>query len=273
MTTAADRRTRFFELHARPQVFVMPNPWDVGSARLLEHAGFEALATTSAGFAWSQGRDDYGVGRDELVDHVARLCAAVDVPLNIDSERCFADTLDGVAETVRLLHDAGAAGCSIEDWDGAAGRIDPIELAVERVRAAAGAAHGDGSDALLLTARCENFLRGVPDLDDTITRLVAYRDAGADCVYAPGLTTTDQIADVVDAVGMPVNVLAWPGGPSVAQIGAAGARRVSTGSSLASTAYGALMVGATELLERGTSEYLAVRLQPADRTALADRSR
>jgi 2-methylisocitrate lyase-like PEP mutase family enzyme len=243
MPSALERRAAFFDLHARHDVFVMPNPWDVGSAKLLAHAGFQALATTSAGFAWSQGRDDYGVTRDELVLHVSQLAAAVDVPLNVDSERCFSETFDGVAETVRMLHEAGAAGCSIEDWSGTDGRIDAIGLATERVAAAASAAHRD-DDRLLLTARCENFLHGVTDLDDTIDRLVAYRDAGADCVYAPGLTTTQQIADVVDAVGIPVNVLAWPGGPSVAQIGAAGGRRVSVGSSLASTAYGALMIAA-----------------------------
>jgi 2-methylisocitrate lyase-like PEP mutase family enzyme len=265
---ASARRSRFFELHAAAEVFVMPNPWDVGSARLLEHAGFEALATTSAGFAWSQGRDDYGVTLDELVEHVRRLTDAVDVPLNVDSERLFADTLDGVAAAVRLLHDAGAAGCSIEDWDPATGAIDPIGLAAERVAAAAQAAHRDPGDPLLLTARCENHLHGITDLDDTIVRLVAYRDAGADCVYAPGLTTTEQIADVVDAVGVPVNVLAMPGGPSVAQIGAAGGRRVSVGSSLASTAYGALMVGARELRDRGTSEYLALAFGRDDRAAL-----
>lgn len=268
MTNATERRLRFAELHARPQVFVMPNPWDVGSAKMLAHAGFEALATTSAGFAWSQGRDDYGVTLDELVAHVAQVAAAVDVPLNVDSERLFSDTLDGVAQTVRMLFDAGAAGCSIEDWNGAAGSIDPVSLATERVAAAAEAAHSDAGDRLVLTARCENFLRGVPDLDDTIARLCAYRDAGADCVYAPGLSTTDQIADVVEAVGIPVNVLTWPNGPSVPMIGAAGGRRVSTGSFLASTAYGALMLGARELLERGTSEYLAIRLQSDDRAAL-----
>jgi 2-methylisocitrate lyase-like PEP mutase family enzyme len=265
---ATSLRSRFFALHARTDVFVMPNPWDVGSAKLLAHAGFEALATTSAGFAWSQGRDDYGVTLDELLEHVGQLAAAVEVPLNVDGERLFADTLDGVAATVQLLHEAGAAGCSIEDWNGDAGVIDPIDHAAERVASAAEAAHRDVEDRLLLTARCENFLHGVTDLDDTIERLVAYRDAGADCVYAPGLTTTEQIADVVEAVGVPVNVLALPGGPSVAQIGAAGGRRVSVGSSLASAAYGALMAGAHELRDRGTSEYLAVALQRADRAAL-----
>ena len=265
--TPQERRARFFELHAREQVFVMPNPWDVGSAVLLAGAGFEALATTSAGFAWSVGTDDGRVTRDDLLEHTRVIAAATDLPLNVDSERCFADDLDGVAETVRLLHDAGAAGCSIEDWNGASGAIDPIELATERVAAAAAAAHVTG-DPLVLTARCENFLHGVTDLDDTIARLVAYRDAGADCLYAPGLSTTEQIRTVVDAVQMPLNVLAWPTGPTVAEIGEAGGRRVSTGSSLASTAYGALMVGAKELLESGTSTYLATRLMPDDRASL-----
>jgi 2-methylisocitrate lyase-like PEP mutase family enzyme len=262
--TPRERRTRFSELHHREQVFVMPNPWDVGSARLLAHAGFEALATTSAGFAWSIGRDDGQVTRDELVDHVATLAAATDLPLNVDSERCFADDLEGVAETVRMLHAAGAAGCSIEDWNGATGSIDPIDVAAERVAAAVGAAHVEG-DPLVLTARCENLLHGIPDLDDTIARLVAYRDAGADCVYAPGLDSTDQIRTVADAVGVPMNVLALPGGPTVAEIGAAGGRRVSTGGALASSAYGALMVGARELLATGTSTYLSTRLAAADR--------
>ncbi len=266
--TAKQRRARFFELHARPGVFVMPNPWDVGSAKLLANAGFEALATTSAGLAWSRGLDDYGLNRDVVVEHVREMAASTDLPLNVDSERCFSETLDGVAETVRLLHDAGAAGCSIEDWNTDAGSIDPIDVAVDRVRAAATAAHV-ADDPLLLTARCENFLHGVADLDDTIMRLIAYRDAGADCVYAPGLSTVDQISALVEAVGIPVNVLAWPsGGPSVAEIGAAGGKRVSVGSSLASTAYGALMIGARELLEHGTSSYLAIRLLPEDRAAL-----
>lgn len=245
----------------------MPNPWDVGSARLLAGAGFEALATTSAGFAWSIGKEDQQVTRDELVDHVRALAAATDLPLNVDGERCYADDLAGVAETVGLLHDAGAAGCSIEDYDPATDTIDAIDVAAERVAAAAAAAHVDG-DPMVLTARCENLLYGVDDLDDTIARLRAYRDAGADCVYAPGLSTAGQIRSVVDAVGVPVNVLAWPAGPSVPEIGAAGGRRVSTGSALASTAYGALMVGARELLDRGTTTFRSVRLLPEDRAAL-----
>ncbi len=268
--TPQQRRSRFFELHARDHVFVMPNPWDIGSTKLLAGLGFEALATTSAGFAWSMGRDDYGITRDQLVAHTTSIAAATDLPLNVDSERCFADDgdLDGVAETVRLLHDAGAAGCSIEDWNGPADRIDPIDVAAERVGAAARAAHRAG-DPMVLTARCENFLHGLTDLDETIERLVAYATAGADCVYAPGLHMVEQIERVVDAVGVPVNVLALPGGPTVAEIGAAGGRRVSMGGSLASTAYGAMMAGARELLEAGTSTYLATRLGGEDRRLLS----
>lgn len=245
----------------------MPNPWDVGSAKLLAGAGFEALATTSAGLAWSLGKDDQQVTREELVDHVRRLTAATDLPLNVDSERCYADDLAGIAETVTLLHDAGAAGCSIEDYDPSTATIDPVDVAAERVAAAADAAHVAG-DPMVLTARCENILYGVDDLDDTITRLVAYRDAGADCVYAPGLATAEQIRAVVDAVGVPVNVLHWPSGPPVAEIGGAGARRVSTGGALASTAYGALMLGAHELLSAGTGTYRAISLRAEDRAAL-----
>jgi 2-methylisocitrate lyase-like PEP mutase family enzyme len=264
----AARRARFFELHARPQVFVMPNPWDIGSARLLAHLGFEALATTSAGLAWSLGREDGEISFEQLLTHVASIAEVVDVPLNVDSERMFSEDLDEVEANVRQLHAAGAAGCSIEDWNRATGAIDPITIATERVAAAADAAHAEEDDRLLLTARCENFLHGVADLDETITRLQAYRQAGADCVYAPGLTTTEQIRTVVDAVGIPLNVLAWPGGPSVPEIGEAGGRRVSVGSSLASTAYGAAMVGAHELLDSGTSTYLSTRLQAPDRAAL-----
>jgi 2-methylisocitrate lyase-like PEP mutase family enzyme len=269
--TPAERRRRFFELHERDAVFVMPNPWDVGSARLLAGAGFEALATTSAGFAWSIGKDDQQVTRDELVDHARAIAGATPLPVNVDSERCYANDLSGVAETVALLHDAGVAGCSIEDYDPAGGTIDPIEVATQRVAAAAAAAHVPG-DPMVLTARCENLLYGNTDLDDTIARLRAYRDAGADCVYAPGLATAEQIRAVVDAVRVPVNVLAWPDGPSVAEIGAAGGRRVSTGSALASTAYGALMVGARELLERGTTGFRSVRLLPDDRRSLGSAS-
>jgi 2-methylisocitrate lyase-like PEP mutase family enzyme len=252
--SAAERRVRFRALHEGAELFAMPNPWDVGSAKLLERAGFEALATTSAGFAWSLGKLDQQVTRDELVDHVADLADAVSVPLNVDSERCYPDDPGGVAETVRLLGEAGAAGCSIEDYDPAPGAIDDIGLAIERVAGAAEAAHAF-DPSMTLTGRAENHLRGVDDLDNTIARLVAYRDAGADCVYAPGLTDSAQIARVVDAVGIPVNVLALPAAPSLPELEALGVRRVSTGSLLAGVAYGALLTGAEELLGPGTSAY------------------
>jgi len=263
MSTA---RARFAELHARKGIFVMPNPWDVGSAKLLASCGAEALATTSAGFAWTLGRLDGHVTRDELVSHVAAVAAATELPLNVDSERCFPDDEGGVAETVRLLGEAGASGCSIEDWNPVDGRIEDVELAVERVRDAAEAAHAF-DPPMVLTGRCENHLRGVDDLDDTIGRLVAYHDAGADCLYAPWILTSEQIAAVVEAAQAPVNVLATPSTPPVPELARVGVRRVSTGSLLASAAYGTLLAGARELLADGTSTYTAAGMKPADRDA------
>jgi 2-methylisocitrate lyase-like PEP mutase family enzyme len=252
--STADRRARFRELHACDALFVMPNPWDIGSARLLAAEGFEALATTSQGFAWAIGKHDQTVTRDELVAHVAELAAATPLPLNVDSERCYPDDAGGVTETVRLLSEAGAAGFSIEDYDPAADGIDSLDVAVRRVSEAVDAAHSD-AQPLVLTARAENHIRGVDDLDDTIVRLVAYRDAGADVVYAPGLVDLDQIARLVTEVGVPVNVLALRGGPVIADLARVGVRRVSTGSLLASAAYGALVAGARELRDEGTSRY------------------
>lgn len=247
----APRRDRFRQLHERG-LFIMPNPWDIGSARLLASMGFQALATTSLGHAASLGRVDQTVTRDELVAHVATLSAAVDLPLNVDSERCFADDLAGVAETVELLAEAGAAGCSIEDYDPAKGAIDPIDVAAERVGAAAEAAHRHG---MLLTGRAENALYGVDDIDDTVERLRAYRAAGADVVYAPRLTDADAIRRVVQATDAPANVLAMRHGPPVPQLAELGVRRVSTGGPLARAAYGALRHAAEELLGPGTSTY------------------
>lgn len=247
---------RFRELHAREQLFVMPNPWDVGSAEMLASLGFEALATTSAGFAWSIGKADQQVTREELVAHVAALAAATPLPLNVDSERCYPELPGGVAETVRQLAEAGAAGCSIEDYDPATGGMDDVGLATERVAEAAEAAHAL-DEPIVLTGRCENHIRSVTDLDDTIARLVAYRDAGADCVYAPGLSQADQIRAVVEAVGAPVNVLALASGPSIAELASLGVRRVSTGGALARAAYGAFLAAAQELRDRGTSTYAA----------------
>jgi 2-methylisocitrate lyase-like PEP mutase family enzyme len=266
---SAELRARFLELHRREQLFVMPNPWDVGSARLLQANGFEALATTSAGFAWSLGKLDQTVSRDELVRHVASLTAAITLPLNVDSERCFPDEPGGIPETVRLLAEAGAAGCSIEDYNPASGVIDPLEVAVEQVATAVEAAR-NMAEPLVLTARAENHLHGIDDLDDTIARLRAYREAGADAVYAPGLVDLDQIARVVDAVEAPLNVLALPSAPPVSDLEAVGVRRVSTGSLLARAAYGALVAGGRELLGTGTSSYAEGGVSPDDlRTALA----
>jgi len=253
--TAADRCAGFRALHERNRLFLMPNPWDVGSARLLAALGFEALATTSQGFAWSIGKRDQTVTRDELVEHVAAVAAATPLPLNVDSERLYPDEPGGVAETVRLLADAGAAGCSIEDYDPAVGGLDDVTVAAERVGAAA-AVKGD----VVLTARCESHLYGGSDPDDTIARLVAYRDAGADVVYAPGLTDLGQIAAVVEAVGIPVNVLGLPSGPTMSELESVGVRRVSVGSLLASAAYAALVAGGRELLDEGTSTYARSRV-------------
>jgi 2-methylisocitrate lyase-like PEP mutase family enzyme len=232
----------------------MPNPWDVGSARLLAAAGFEALATTSAGFAWSLGRLDQNVSRGELVTHVAMLAAATGLPLNVDSERCYPDDPGGVTRTVELLAKAGAAGFSIEDYNPDTGSMDDVAAAAERVAEAAEASRKQ-DEPLVLTGRAENHIRGVDDLDDTIARLIAYRDAGADVVYAPGLTELGQITRVVEAVQVPLNVLALPSAPSVAELASAGVRRISTGSLLAGVAYGALLEGARELREEGTSRY------------------
>jgi len=252
--SAADARARFRALHEGNELFVMPNPWDVGSAKLLASLGFEALATTSAGLAWSLGKLDGRVTRDELVAHVAALSEATPLPLNVDSERCYPDEAGGVAETVSLLAEAGAAGFSIEDWDPGTGRIDDVERASERVAEAAKAAH-DRTDPLVLTGRCENHIHGVDDLDDTIARLIAYRDAGADAVYAPGLRDLGQISRVVEEVGIPVNVLALRGVPSVAELASVGVRRVSTGGGLVAAAYAAALAGAGELRDTAATSY------------------
>lgn len=247
-----DRRERFRALH-RDRLFVMPNPWDTGSARLLASLGFEALATTSSGHAAALGRPDQSVTREELLAHVESLVASLEVPLNVDAERCFADDPAGVAETVDLIARAGAAGCSIEDYDPRQGSIDLLEVAVERVAAAAEAARKQG---LVLTARAENHLYGIDDLDDTITRLCAYRDAGADVLYAPGLVDREEIRRVVERVEAPVNVLAMREGPAISELAALGVRRVSTGGGLARAAYGAMIAAARELQTAGTSRYL-----------------
>lgn len=261
---AVDLRRRFADLH-RGELFVMPNPWDVGSARLLESMGFAALATTSSGHAATLGRSDQQVTRDELLTHTAAMTAAIEVPLNVDAERGFADDLDGVAETVSLIAEVGAAGCSIEDYHPARGAVDALDVAAERVGGAAEAAHRFG---LVLTARAENHLYGVDVLDDTIERLRAYRAAGADVVYAPGLSALPDIEHVVRSVEAPLNVLALPTGPSVTQLASVGVRRASTGGALAWAAYGALAAAAAELRDAGTSTYTSRSLSAEERQRL-----
>ena len=244
-------RDRFHSLH-ESGVFLLPNPWDVGSARLLESLGFAALATTSSGLAATLGRPDQQVTRDELLTHVAAVTAAIGIPLNVDAERCFADTPDGIAETIDLLAEAGAAGISIEDYDPATARVETLESGIERVAAAAEAC---ARHNIVLTARAENHLYGYDNLDDTIERLRAYRAAGADVVYAPGLHTPDEIGRLVTEVACPVNVLAVTGAPPVAELATLGVRRVSTGGALAWAAYGALRDAARELLDSGTTSF------------------
>ena len=240
----SELRRRFAELH-RSGCFVIPNPWDVGSAVMLADFGFAALATTSSGLARSLGKRDQEVTLDELTSHVEALVAAVAVPVHVDAERCFADTPDGVAATVERLASVGASGMSIEDWSPAAGAVESIDAFVPRVAAAAEVAHAHG---MLLTARAENALYGVGDLADSIARLTAYRDAGADVVYAPGLTTLDDVATVVTAVEAPLNVLLWGDAFTPAELAAVGVRRISTGGALANIAYGAVEAEARRLL-------------------------
>ncbi len=241
----------FSELH-REGIFVMPNPWDRGSALILEEMGFPALATTSAGLGRSLGKDDQQVTRDELVTHVADLTGVLSVPLNVDSERLHPDEPGGIGDTVQMLVDAGAAGCSIEDYDPGTGSIVDVAGATRAVEEAARACAGSG---IVLTARAENHLYGVENLNDTIRRLIAYREAGADVVYAPGLVTAEDIQRVVDETAAPVNVLAHPFGPTIEELEALGVRRVSTGSALFNAARRTLREAARELLDFGTSNY------------------
>jgi 2-methylisocitrate lyase-like PEP mutase family enzyme len=256
MSYQADLARWFAQLHAGAQPLLLPNPWDLGSARLLRELGFQALATTSSGFAATLGRLDGSVTRDEALQHAGALAAASDLPVSADLENGFADDPGGVAETVRLAIAAGLVGCSIEDSSGDdAAPIYDRALAVERVAAAAEAAHA-GRVHLVLTARAENHLHGRPDLDDTIDRLRAYGEAGADVLYAPGLTQIEDIRRVVAEVGRPVNVLAYPGVPAVSELAAAGVKRVSVGGSFAFAAIDAVARAARELQDDGTYGFL-----------------
>jgi 2-methylisocitrate lyase-like PEP mutase family enzyme len=253
----ADKAARLLELHRQDQPLLLVNAWDAGSARLLESLGFAAVATTSSGHAATLGRLDGEVGRDEALAHAADLVAATDLPVSADLENGFGPEPQDAAETIRGALVAGLAGASIEDSTGQRdAAILDRDLAVERVAAAAEAAHG-GEAHLVLTARCENYLHGHPDLADTIARLQAYGAAGADVVYAPGLIKLEDIRSVVAAVEQPVNVLALPGAPPVAELAAAGVKRISVGGAFAFAALGAVVEAATELRDDGTYGFWA----------------
>jgi 2-methylisocitrate lyase-like PEP mutase family enzyme len=266
--TQAARAQQFRALHQGPELFLLPNPWDTGSARLFEWLGYAALATTSGGFAASVGRLDGGVSRDEALAHGAGIAAAVSLPVSADLENAFADEPAGVAGTIRLAAAAGLAGCSVEDYTRRDDQpIYDLGLARDRIAAAAEAARGTPGP-LVLTARAENYLRGRPDLADTIARLQAYQEAGADALYAPGLTSLDDIRTVVREVDRPVNVLALASGPAIPDLAAAGVRRVSVGSAFAQAAYGAAVQAAREFREQGS--YAFFPLAAEGRAAIRD---
>lgn len=259
---AANRRRQFRDLHASG-TFVMPNAWDAGSARLLESLGFSAIATTSSGFAATLGRPDQHVTREEIEEHVEALVEAVDVPVSVDAEHGYADEPTGVGETVRRMAEIGAAGISIEDYD-PAGRIYSLPVALQRLEAAVSAAAESG---IVLTARAENHLYGVEDLDDTIARLVAFGRAGADVLYAPGITSLADIERIVEEAGRPINALLQDSSPTVGELAAVGVRRLSTGGGLAFAAYGTLVAAGRELLGPGTHSYLDGVVTSEDRRA------
>jgi 2-methylisocitrate lyase-like PEP mutase family enzyme len=270
MLTQAEKAGNFRALHERPHAFIIPNPWDAGTARLLAHLGFEALATTSMGFAFSTGRSDNSVGREDTMAHIAELARATDLPVSADLENGFDDSPEGVAETIAQAATAGAVGGSIED---ATERPDdPIyraEYAAERIRAAAEAAHALPF-SFTLTARAENYLHGRADLKDTIARLQAYQEAGADVLYAPGLTSREDIAAVVSSVDRPVNVVMGLQGVqlSLDELSVIGVRRVSVGSSLCRTALGAFLHAAHEMRENGTFTFANDAARPRDLNAI-----
>jgi 2-methylisocitrate lyase-like PEP mutase family enzyme len=270
MTTQAEKGNDFRALHQRDRAFIIPNPWDIGTARLLQSLGFEALATTSAGFAFSIGKADGAVDRETMLAHAAALVAATDLPVSADLENGYSDKPVQVAETVRLAARAGLAGCSVEDVpQGRARSPYEIALAAERVRAAADAAHSL-TFPFTLTARAENFIVGRPDLRDTIARLQAFQEAGADVLFAPGLTTKQDIATVVRSVDRPINVIMGLQGIqlSLADLSELGVRRVSVGSALARSAMGAFLRAAKEMEAQGTFTFADDAVKYADLNAL-----
>jgi len=259
MRTQEDKATAFRSLHEREGAFIIPNPWNPGTAKLLAHLGFEALATTSMGYAFSVGKRDGKIERDEALAHCAEIVAATNLPVSADLENGFGDAPEAAAETIRLAAGAGLVGGSIED---ATGREDQpiyeLKHAAERVRAAVAAARALPFP-FTLTARAENYLHGRPDLKDTIARLQAYQEAGAGVLYAPGLAAKDDIAAVVRSVDRPVNVImGLRGGQlSLAELAAIGVKRISVGSALARAALGAFLRGAREMREQGTFTFAA----------------
>lgn len=258
MLSQADKAKAFRALHEAPGTFVIPNPWDVGSAKVLAGLGYKALATTSSGMAWSMGLLDGQVTRDALLEHCRLLAEATDLPLAADIEDGFADTPEGVAETSRLGAEAGLVGGSIEDWcppsrNNGEARMRPLGEAVERVVAAVEAVRALPHD-FVLAARAENHIRGVTDLADTITRLQAFQEAGADVLYAPGLQTLDDIRSVVQSVDRPVNILMGgaTGLHTVAELTEIGVKRISLGGAFANAAMSAFLRAAKEVMEQGT---------------------
>jgi len=255
--TQAAKGLAFAALHARDAAFIIPNPWDIGTARLLATMGFEALATTSAGYAFSVGAPDNTISRDDTIAHAAAIAAATDLPVSADLENGFGDDPRSVAETIRVAAAAGVVGGSIEDTSGRTkGEPYEIALAAERILAAAEVVRGLPF-RFMLTARAENFLVGRPDLSDTIKRLQAYQEAGADVLYAPGLQSADSIDTVVRSVDRPVNVVMGLSGAqlALATLSALGVKRVSIGSALARAALGAVLRAGREMREHGTFEF------------------
>ena len=254
MLTQSEKARIFRSLHEREAAFIIPNPWDVGTARLLAHLGFEALATTSAGYAFSVGKPDHGISRDAMLQHVTELASAVDLAVSGDLENGYGDSPQDAAQTILLAAAAGLVGGSIED---ATGRPDnpiyEIDAAAERVAVAAEAAR-TLSFPFTLTARTENYINGRPDLADTIRRLQAYQQAGADVLYAPGITSKEEIVAEVRSVDRPANVLAGLSGQQfdLAELSAIGVKRVSLGSTLSRAALGAFLRAAREMRECGT---------------------
>jgi 2-methylisocitrate lyase-like PEP mutase family enzyme len=258
MPAQIEKAHAFRALHERDKAFIIPNPWDIGTARMLSSLGFEALATTSAGFAFSRGRPDYGVDRNDMLAHLAAMVAATSLPVSADLENGFGDEPEVAAETIKLAAAAGVVGGSIEDATSRTSEpIYDFAQAVDRVRAAAEAAH-KLSFPFTLTARCENYLVGRADLRDTLKRLQAYQEAGADVLYAPGIRSKEDIAAVVGSVDRPVNVLMGLEGVrlNLAELSQLGVKRVSVGSALSRAALGAFLGAASEMQEHGTFNFV-----------------